>query len=82
MLFYFCNSFLARRGRKVCSYQQGNPTEGEGSTIDLIVLTSLEQLLFIMQTSFTFYKTNYLKEDAQSRGHATLAHMTIARTTI
>ncbi len=31
-------------------------------TVDLIVLTSLDQLLLIMQTKLTFYKTSYLNE--------------------
>ncbi len=41
-------------------------TEGEGSvvsTVDLLLLTSLDHPLLIIQTLFTFfYKTSYLNE--------------------
>jgi hypothetical protein len=36
---------------------------GRLSTVDLLVLTSLDQLLLILQTFFLFYKTSYLIEE-------------------
>ena len=36
---------------------------GRLSAIDLLVLTSLEELLLILQTLFTFYETSYLNEE-------------------
>jgi hypothetical protein len=37
---------------------------GRLSTVDLLVLTSLDQLLFILKIVFTFfYKTSYLNEE-------------------
>jgi len=34
------------------------------STVDLLVLTSINQLLFTMKILFTFYKTSYLNKEA------------------
>ncbi len=36
---------------------------GRISTDDLLVLTSSDQLLFILKLYFSFYKTNYLNEE-------------------
>jgi len=35
------------------------------SAVDLLVLTSSDKLLFILQTLFTFYKTIYLNEEVK-----------------
>jgi hypothetical protein len=47
------------------SLQPGNPYwRGCLSTVDLLVLTSLDQLLVILQTTFTFFsKTRYLNKE-------------------
>jgi hypothetical protein len=37
---------------------------GKLSTVDLLVLTSLDQLILILPTSYTFFKTSYLNEEA------------------
>jgi hypothetical protein len=37
---------------------------GRLSTVDLLVITSLDELLVIMQTLFTFKKTRYLTVEA------------------
>jgi hypothetical protein len=40
---------------------QGTLTEeGRLSTVDLLALTSLDQLIFILKMLFTFFKTSYL----------------------
>jgi hypothetical protein len=36
--------------------------EGGLSTVDLLVLTSLDQLLLMLPTLFTFLQTSYLNE--------------------
>jgi len=42
----------------------GNPYgRGRLSTVDLLVLTSLDKLLFILKYYFPFYKTSYLNEE-------------------
>ncbi len=42
-------------------FNQGSLTEGKRlSTVDLLVLTSLDQLLFYENIIFLFYKTSYL----------------------
>ncbi len=33
------------------------------STVDLLALTGLDQLLLLLQTQLTFYKTSYLNEE-------------------
>jgi hypothetical protein len=33
------------------------------STVDLPVLTSLDQLLLVLKTQYTFYTTSYLNEE-------------------
>ncbi len=44
--------------------EQGTLTKREGfGSVDLTVLTSLDQLLVIMQALFTFYITSYLNEE-------------------
>jgi hypothetical protein len=40
------------------------------STVDLLVLTSLYQLLFILQTIFTFYETSYLNVEINYSEHS------------
>ncbi len=43
--------------RKKCWYYQGTLIEGEGpSTVDLPVFNSLERLLLMLQTLFTFFQ--------------------------
>jgi hypothetical protein len=45
-------------------FQQGTLTEKERiSTVNLLVLTSLNLLLLIVKTLFTFYKTSNLNEE-------------------
>jgi hypothetical protein len=45
----------------------GNPyLRGRLSTVDSLVITSLDQLLVILNTLFTFYKTRYLNEEVSS----------------
>jgi hypothetical protein len=42
--------------------------KGRLSTVELLVLTSLEQLLLTLRTVFTFYKTSYLNEKVKGTG--------------
>jgi hypothetical protein len=43
---------------------QGKLTErGRVRTVDLLVLTSLDQLIYIIKILFTFFKTSYLGEE-------------------
>ncbi len=50
---------LGKNTRYSCT--QGNLTEGEGSyTVDLLILTSLAKLLFLLNT---LYETCYLNEE-------------------
>jgi hypothetical protein len=47
------------------SVSAGNPyLRGRLNTVDLLVLTCLDQLILIIQILFTFYKTSYLDEEA------------------
>jgi hypothetical protein len=52
--------------RKAHIFAHGALTEGGRlSTVDLLVLTSLDQLLFTLQTLLTlFYKTSYLNKES------------------
>ncbi len=48
-------------------YWQGNPySKGRLSTVDLLLLASLDHLLLIFQTLFTFYNTSYLNMGVNS----------------
>ncbi len=42
--------------------------KGRLSTVDLFVLTSLDQLHLTLQTLFTFHKTSYLNEEVNHTG--------------
>jgi hypothetical protein len=54
---------------------QGSLTEVRLSTVDLLVPTSLDQLLFISQTLLLFYKTSYLNEEVNRTEPTTLARL-------
>jgi hypothetical protein len=47
---------------------QGSLTEGEGrfSAIDLLARTRLDQLIFILEILFTFFKASYLNKEVNS----------------
>ncbi len=42
---------------------RGIHTEGRMNTVDLLVPTSSDQLLFVLKLYFSFFKTTYLNED-------------------
>ncbi len=64
-LFKKLNQNFNSLKRKKATVKPGNPYwKGTLSTVDLLELTSLDQLLLILRTFFTFfYKTSYLNEE-------------------
>ncbi len=60
-----CLTLLGQVGYLDYLHQSGNPyLRGRLSTVDLLVLTNLVQLLWVQQTLFTFFcKTSYLNEE-------------------
>jgi hypothetical protein len=61
---YLRSEYLIIVGECPSTSIPGKPCERERlSTVDLLVLTSIIQLLLVMSTSITFYKISYINEE-------------------
>jgi hypothetical protein len=65
------NAGNGERTKKPMKDRPRNPyRRGRLSTVDLLVPTSLDHMLLILRTLFTFYKTSYLNEEVKCTEHS------------